>query len=71
MYYNKKYFKEDDLTSLDKMLKIASQNNKKKQDERYYHLYMPKKNGYSVNYNYNRVIPNKKLIPLHMKVGVK
>ena len=46
-------------------------NNKKKQDERYYHLYMPKKNGYSVNYNYNRVIPNKKLIPLHMKVGVK
>lgn len=29
MYYNKKYFKEDDLTSLDKMLKIASQNNKK------------------------------------------
>ena len=42
-------------------------NNKKKSEERYYHLYMPKKNVY----NGSKVIPNKKLLPLHMKVGIK
>ena len=48
-------------------------SNKKKIEERYYHLYMPKKNSYnySNNYNGNKVIPNKKLVPLHMKVGMK
>lgn len=29
MFYNKKYFSEDDVTSLDKMLEIAARNNKK------------------------------------------